>query len=114
MNRAWADQNKEMQSLLKKGVFGSDSQVDSSVGIIKVNNLNGVEYDKSFELGGKFVLVSANEYSIIDVKKDGDKLSYTFIEYSDNVDLSKDALKAIVGKEQKKLSPVEGTINKNN
>ena len=65
-------------------------------------------------MGGKFVLISNEEYSIIDVNKVGDELTYTFIKYSDDVDLSKDALKAIVGKKQKILSPVEGKINKNN
>ncbi len=103
-------------SIKKKGAFGSDSSVDSSVGIVKVKDFDSIKYDKDFELGGMFVLLSDKEYSIIDVKKDSvkDELTYTFVEYSDKIDLSKDALKAIVGKEQKKLSPVEGIINKNN
>ncbi|MBR1544618.1 MAG: hypothetical protein IJ638_01580 [Alphaproteobacteria bacterium] len=100
--------------VLKKGILGmnddtsKEDKSDIIVTVLPVENFDNLSayYDK-LNSDGRYVLTTDKKYAIIDVVKNtagGDELEYTNVNYSDDIDLSKDALKAIIGKEQEILS----------
>ena len=107
---------KKANDAMQKGMFnnGNSGEDSTTATVIKdVENFDNLDiYYTKLEKGGIFVLVGTDEYSIIEVKnnKTGGYLEYEFKTYSDKIDLSKDALKSIIGKTEKILK--NGRITK--
>ena len=101
--------------IVKQGILGKSAEESDSIITTVINDVkdfDNLDYN-SLKKGGRFVLVGETEYSIIDVTKNtarDDMLEYVSVKYSDDIDLSKDALKSIIGKTEKILK--DGTITK--
>ncbi|MCR5506354.1 MAG: hypothetical protein K6F04_00730 [bacterium] len=106
--------------VVKGGILGinkdkSDKEtVSSTTVVLPVENFDNLSpYYDTLKRDGRFVLTTSLKYAIIDVVKNtarGDELDFTGVSYSDDIELSNDALKAIIGKEQEVLS--SGKIQK--